>query len=125
MAPDHPPTVLIVDDDAAHRMLFRIALVAHGGLELVGEAVDGIDGIERARALQPELVVLDLNMPNQGGIDALPGILEAAPNAQVVVWSSDGADALEAAKAAGAVATVAKRATPDRLIEVLVGLVQA
>lgn len=117
-----PPRVLIVDDDPAHRLLCRIAVVAHGGLEVVGEAVDGDDGIEQARALQPDLIVLDLNMPNRSGIEALPDIRAAAPNAHVVVWSSDGPAALDEARAAGAAGAVAKRATADVLVATLVAL---
>ena len=79
--------VLIVDDAEELRMLLRMRMSRSSGLEVVGEAVDGLDGVEQAQALQPDVVILDLAMPRMDGLQALPLIREAAPAAKVVVLS--------------------------------------
>ena len=61
---------------------------------IVGEAEDGTRAVELARELQPDIVILDVQMPLMGGLEALPKILEAAPDAKVIVYSS-GEPALE------------------------------
>ena len=55
---------------------------------IVGEAEDGTRAVELARELQPHIVVLDVQMPVMGGVEALPKILEAAPGSKVIVYSS-------------------------------------
>lgn len=76
--------VLLIDDTSAYRMLLRLVLEG-GGFEVVGEAADGTTGIELAHELQPDLVLLDLSMPVMDGFEALPLLLEAAPNARILV----------------------------------------
>ncbi|MCZ4498222.1 MAG: cheY [Marmoricola sp.] len=77
--------VLIVDDTEDARTLLRIKLGVHGGYEVVGEAAEGRDAVVQARTLQPELVLLDIAMPGMDGLEALPLIRDAAPDARVVV----------------------------------------
>lgn len=79
--------VLIVDDAEELRVLLRMFMDRSSRLEVVGEAVDGLDGVEQARALQPDVVVLDIAMPRMDGLQALPLIREAAPDVCVVVLS--------------------------------------
>lgn len=84
---DAPARVLIVDDTEAIRNL--VAFVAtEAGLEVCATAVDGRDGVEAARAHQPDAVVLDQEMPVLDGISALPLICDAAPGAVVAMFSS-------------------------------------
>jgi len=80
-------TVLIADDVAALRNLLRLGLEAGGHFKVIGEAATGIEATARAAALQPDLVLLDLSMPEMDGLQALPRVLEAAPNARVAVLS--------------------------------------
>lgn len=80
------PRVVLVDDTEDLRQLMRIAL-RRAGYEVVGEAGDGAAGIEVARAERPDLVVLDLSMPVMDGLEALPHIREALPDAAIVVMS--------------------------------------
>ena len=90
-------------------MLLRLALEATGGFTVVGEAADGLSAIEQARRHQPDLVVLDLSMPNLDGLEALPHIRSEAPNVQVVVLSGFAAHRMApAALAAGASAYLEK-----------------
>lgn len=79
------PRVLIVDDTDDARVLLRIKLTVDGRYEVVGEATDGVDAVRQARALQPELIILDMAMPGMDGLEALPLLRDAAPGARVVV----------------------------------------
>lgn len=79
--------VLIVDDAEDLRDLLRFGLERSDHLKVVGEAVDGVEAVEQARALQPDLVFLDVAMPRMDGLQALPLIREAVPHVRVVVLS--------------------------------------
>jgi CheY-like chemotaxis protein len=78
--------VLIVDDNEDLRMLARIQIEAQG-CTVAGEAGDGVEAVELATELQPDVVVLDLAMPRMDGLEALPLLLAAVPDVQVVVMS--------------------------------------
>ena len=83
--------VLLVDDVADVRRLVRIALRYHGGFEVVGEARAGLQAVELATELRPDVVLLDLGLPDLAGRDVLTRLREVAPGAKVVVFT--GADA--------------------------------
>ena len=78
--------VLVCDDDAMHRLLSRMAFEQAGAT--VAEEVDGTHGVERARTLQPDLIVLDLEMPNLDGMSALPMFRAACPQATIIIVSA-------------------------------------
>jgi CheY-like chemotaxis protein/anti-sigma regulatory factor (Ser/Thr protein kinase) len=82
--------VLLVDDVADVRRLVRIALRLHGGFEVVGEADAGVQAIELATRLRPDIVLLDLGLPDLAGRDVLTRVREVVPGAKVVVFT--GAD---------------------------------
>jgi len=118
--------VLVVDDSLDIRILLRMMLRRDGRFDVIGEAADGVHGIELAAELQPDLVVLDRQMPVMGGIEAIPGIREAAPDAEVVLYTA-GLDphAEQLAVGAGAIGLICKQATTldvgERLAELLAG----
>lgn len=95
--------VLIVDDAEELREVLTLFMERADGLEVVGEAVDGLDGVEKARDLQPDVVILDIAMPRMDGLQALPLIREASPGARVVILSGFGESTMaEEAMRAGA-----------------------
>jgi PAS domain S-box-containing protein len=131
VSPEHGPAespatgagthrVLIVDDAEDIRMLLRIRLSKHGRFEVVGEAVDGMDAVDRARELQPHLVLLDMAMPRMDGLQALPLIREAVPDVRVIVLSGFNQGTLEReALAAGADRYVVKGGSMRELLAVI------
>ena len=84
-----PGKLLMVDDAAFMRMVIKDILTKNG-FEVVGEGVDGEDGIQKYKDLKPDLTFMDIVMPKMEGIDALRAIMEYDPNAKVVMCSSIG-----------------------------------
>ncbi|MDX1621231.1 MAG: response regulator [Nitriliruptorales bacterium] len=84
--------VLVVDDEPDVRFMLRHLLSNADGFEMVGEAADGAKAVELAQRLQPDVIVLDLMMPNMSGDQAIPHLLEASPTSMVVVYSGASAD---------------------------------
>ncbi len=81
-------SVLIVDDSADLRELLTLVIERHpSGWRVVATAAEGQQGVQQARASQPDLVLLDIAMPVMDGLQALPLIKEAAPGAVVVMLS--------------------------------------
>jgi DNA-binding NarL/FixJ family response regulator len=81
--------VLIVDDHAVVRTGLQLLLATQEDMEAVGEAGSADEAVERARALQPDLVLLDLTMPGRPGLEALPELLEANPEVKVLILSME------------------------------------
>ena len=113
--------VLIVDDAAFMRKMLSDALTG-GGHEVVGEAGNGVEAVERFQELRPDLTTLDITMPEKDGIQALKEILSFDPAARVVMCSALGQESkvLESIKA-GAKDFVVKPFQPDRVIEAIGG----
>jgi two-component system, chemotaxis family, chemotaxis protein CheY len=109
--------VLVVDDAAFMRKMVGDAL-AKGGHEVVGEAANGLEAIERYQALRPEVTTLDITMPEKDGLAALKEIMALDPTARVVMCSALGQESkvLEAVKS-GARDFVVKPFQPDRVID--------
>src|SRR5207247_2429409 len=113
---------LVVDDHPLTRAAL-VGLLEQHGFPVVGEAGDGEEAIDRAREFQPDLVLLDLSMPGLGGLDALPRLLAAAPNCEVVVLTASGTEGnLLAAIRAGAAGYLLKTESPERIAEFLNGV---
>ena len=75
-----PIRVLIADDHSVLREGLRMMLETHPDMDVVGEARDGREAIAQAQLLQPHVMLLDLIMPEMGGLEALPQIRRVAPN---------------------------------------------
>jgi DNA-binding NarL/FixJ family response regulator len=79
--------ILLVDDSDTCRKICRLFLESQLDLEVCGEAVDGIDAIEKARALKPDLVVLDLAMPRMNGLEAASQLRAMMPRLPIVLFT--------------------------------------
>ena len=123
MAAEHEDKVkvMVVDDHPVWRDGVRADLEASGRVEVVAEAADGGDAVERAREAMPELVLMDLNLPTVPGVEAIRRIVEESPHVKVLVLSASGeeADVLEAVKV-GASGYLLKSATSAELVDAVV-----
>jgi DNA-binding NarL/FixJ family response regulator len=115
-------SVLIVDDHPLTREALASLLQQHG-FEIAGHAEDGSEAVDQARALSPDLVLLDLTMPGTDGLTALPRIRDAAPSCEVVVLTASGTEEnLLAAIRAGAAGYLLKSEPPERIASFLNGV---
>jgi len=101
--------VLIVDDQEAFRSAARLVIELTDGFEVAAEAGTGEEGVELAESLQPDLVLMDINMPGIDGLEATRRITLANPQTKVVIFSTYEANEYDSrAKDAGAIAFVPK-----------------
>jgi DNA-binding NarL/FixJ family response regulator len=113
------PRLAIADDDLVIQALLSASL--EHDFEVVGVADDGEGAIELAKDRQPDVMLIDVQMPGGGGMRALSGINEVAPKVAIVVLSGDESDlAVNELMRAGAVAFCRKGIDPDALTELLI-----
>lgn len=111
--------VLVVDDAAFMRMMIK-DILRKGGYEVVGEAEDGAKAIEKYKELMPDLVTMDITMPDMDGISAVKEIRRINPNALIIMCSAMGQQAMVIdAIQAGAKDFVVKPFQPDRVLEAI------
>jgi two-component system, chemotaxis family, chemotaxis protein CheY len=111
--------ILIVDDAAFMRMMIR-DILSKNGYEVVGEANDGAQAIEKFKELRPDLITMDITMPEMDGINALKEIKKLDPNAKVIMCSAMGQQAMVIdAIQAGAKDFIVKPFQADRVIEAI------
>ena len=109
--------ILIVDDASFMRMMLRNILTSHGYV-IVGEAENGIKAIEAYQQLRPDIMLIDLIMPEMGGIEAVTKIVELDANAKIIICSAMGQQALVVeAMQAGAGDFIIKPFQPTSVIE--------
>ena len=114
---DRPAGVLLCDDNDGVRALLTLIIDSNLDLRVVGEATDGNEAIVEATRLQPNVILLDLAMPNRNGLEALPELRRVAPDAQIIVFSGfAGATVAEQVLALGAVSYLEKGASPDAIL---------
>ena len=112
-----PVRVLIVDDDDLMRAGLRGVLSSDAAIEVVGEAGDGRDAIYRARLLNPDVVLMDVRMPDLDGISATRELSAASPEIRVVVLTTfEQDDYIFGALSAGASGFLLKRSKPEELL---------
>jgi DNA-binding NarL/FixJ family response regulator len=109
--------VLIVEDDALMRAGLRGVLDGDQAIEVVGEASDGRDVVHRTRLLQPDIVLMDIRMPEVDGITATRDVLAAFPHVKVVILTTFEQDEyIFGALSAGASGFLLKRTKPEELV---------
>jgi DNA-binding NarL/FixJ family response regulator len=112
-----PVRVLLVDDDDLMRAGLRSVLSTDETIDVVGEAGDGRDAVECVRKLGPDVVLMDVRMPNLDGIAATREVLDARPEAKVVILTTfEEDDYIFGALRAGASGFLLKRTSPEDLI---------
>ena len=110
--------ILIVDDQALVRAGFRLILESVSDFEVAGEAADGAEGVDAARRLRPDVVLMDVRMPRTDGIEATRQILAHDASVRVIVLTTFDLDEyVYAALQAGACGFLLKDVTPERLID--------
>lgn len=114
-------SVIIIDDHPLFRKGVSQLLALNDELHLIGEASSGEEGLELARALEPDLILLDLNMKGMNGIETLRALRDADLAARILILTvSDAADDLVAAIRAGADGYLLKDMEPEELLERIV-----
>ena len=109
--------VMVVDDHPIMRSGLRDTLEASGRFEVVGLAQDGEEAVRTAESLEPEVIVMDVLMPNMDGIDACREIMELLPETRVLMLTaSTEEDAVIEAVAAGATGYLQKYSPPEELV---------
>jgi len=110
-------TILLVDDAAFMRMMLKDILTKNG-YNVIGEAENGIQAIEKYKELKPKLAILDITMPEMDGIQAAKGIKGADPDALIIMCSAMGQQSMVVESIqAGARDFIVKPFQPNRVLE--------
>ena len=114
-----PTEILVVDDQELTRLGFRMVINSQPDLKVIGEAADGAQAITAARVLRPDLILMDIRMPDVDGVQAARQIIGEEPRAKIILITTFGYDYddyLEAGLQAGVRGFLLKDATPPRLL---------
>ena len=115
-----PVKVLIVDDHTLFRRGIAAVLANQEGLEIVGEAVDGLEAIEKTREIAPDVILMDLNMPRCNGLEAIQALQAEMPQVNILVLTVSETEAdLFATVKFGARGYLLKKAEPEELIHAI------
>ncbi len=124
--PNRAVSVVLCDDTPAFRHLMRSVLGEHSGIEVIGEASDGVEVVQVVRDLRPDVVLLDLAMPYADGLTATPEIVRNSPGTRVIGLSAFGSDGIaEQMLAAGASAYLEKGADLDVITQTVLDVARA
>ena len=111
--------VLIVDDAVVMRMMIK-GILSKNGFEVVGEAQNGVEAVDKYKQLMPDLVTMDMVMPEMDGITAVKQIIADDPNAKIIMCTSMGQQALVVeAIQAGAKSFITKPFQPPKILETI------
>jgi two-component system, NarL family, response regulator LiaR len=121
MAPPHSRLkILVIEDDPMMQLGLEQSLSDYPAFELIGQATDGLTGVELAQSLQPDLVIMDIGLPRMDGIEATQKIKAANPKIRVVVLTSHTAETeIVAALSSGADAYCIKGTNIERLVSAI------
>mgnify|MGYP005840109229 CR=1 FL=1 len=110
-------TILLVDDHAVLRSGLRLLIDSQPGLKVIGEAGNGAEAVAKARELQPEVILLDLNMPDMDGLTALPLLRKESPGSRILILTQhDDVSYLQETLHAGASGYILKKAVDSDLL---------
>jgi DNA-binding NarL/FixJ family response regulator len=114
-----PTEIVVVDDQELMRLGFRMVINSQSDLKVIGEAADGAQAITAARVLRPDVILMDIRMPDVDGLQAARQILREEPRAKIILITTFGYDYddyLEAGLQAGVRGFLLKDATPAQLL---------
>jgi NarL family two-component system response regulator LiaR len=112
--------ILIADDHALVRKGLITLLASEAGIEVVGEAADGVEVVWKARSLKPDVILLDMLMPRQNGLEAIEQIKRENPQARILVITSFADDQMVfPAIKAGALGYLLKDSSPQQLLQAI------
>lgn len=112
--------VLIADDHAVVRRGLHALITSEPGMEVVGEAADGVEAVLKVRSLRPDVILLDLVMPRKDGLEAIVEIKQENPKARILVVTSFAEDEkVFPAIKSGALGYLLKDAPPEQLIQAI------
>jgi DNA-binding NarL/FixJ family response regulator len=115
--------ILVVDDHMVVREGLCALLTPRNGMEVVGEAADGAEAVEKARTLKPDVILMDLNLPVKSGLEATADIIRENPAARILVLTSfDEDENISAAIRAGALGYVLKNTSASELFHAIRGV---
>lgn len=114
--------VLLADDHELVRLALR-AVLEEAGMEVVGEAAGGVEAVELTERLRPDVLILDMRMPDMSGVQVCERLLQSAPEVRIVVLSSFADDEdVFGALACGAASYIMKDVAPDALVAAIRGV---
>ncbi len=117
--------VLVVDDHTLFRRGITAVLANQADLEVVGEASDGLEAIEKAKEIAPDVILMDLNMPNCSGLEAIQALQIEMPQVNILVLTvSEMETDLFAAIRFGATGYLLKTAQPEELVHAIINITQ-
>jgi len=120
-----PIKVLLVDDHTLFRRGIAAVLANEEGLEVVGEAADGLQAIEKAKEIAPDVILMDLNMPRCSGLEAIQALQTEMPQINILVLTvSEMETDLFAAIKFGATGYLLKKAEPEELVRAIISIAQ-
>jgi NarL family two-component system response regulator LiaR len=112
--------VLIADDHSVVREGLRTLILSEAGMQVIGEAADGIEVVAKARALQPDIIIMDLVMPHKDGLEAIEEITAENPRSRILVLTSFAEDnRVFSAIKAGALGYLLKDSLPAELLQAI------
>jgi len=125
-APETPAhRVLVVEDFAPFRRLICAMLASRDGLEVIGQAADGLEAVQKAADLKPDLILLDIGLPKLNGLEAARRILTVAPQSRVIFLSQESSPEVVQAALEIAWGYVAKTKTATELFIALETVMRA